>query len=77
MSTPPATALETVDHTGDGPDPPYLYPDYKSTLLRASAQPLVRVAASPLEATGPAFPKRFVQTRYPSRSGIMRTPPAW
>src|SRR5207247_2242261 len=30
--------------------PPYLYPDYKSTRLRAPEQPPVRVAPSPLEA---------------------------
>ena len=41
--------------------PPYLYPDYKSTRLRAPAQPLVRVAPSPLEATGPVFPAHFVR----------------
>src|SRR2546425_13244928 len=41
--------------------PPYLYPDYKSTRLRAPAQPLVRMAPSPLEAAGPAFPKHFVK----------------
>jgi len=41
--------------------PPYLYPDYKSTRLRAPAQPLVRVAPSPLEAAGPVFPKHFVR----------------
>src|SRR6185436_378638 len=41
--------------------PPYLYPDYKSTRLRAPSQPLVRVAPSPLEATSPVFPKQFVR----------------
>src|SRR2546428_13799309 len=41
--------------------PPYLYPDYKSTRLRAPSEPLVRVAPSPLEATGPVFPKHFVK----------------
>ena len=41
--------------------PPYLYPDYKSTRLRAPAQPLVRVAPSPLEAAGPVFPTHFVR----------------
>src|SRR5881628_2443751 len=41
--------------------PPYLYPDYKSTRLRAPAQPLVRVAPSPLETVGPAFPNQFVK----------------
>ncbi len=40
--------------------PPYLYPDYKSTRLRAPEQPPVRVAPSPLEAAGPTFPKSFV-----------------
>ncbi len=37
-----------------------LYPEYKSTRLRAPAQPPVRVAPSPLEAAGPTFPKSFV-----------------
>jgi protocatechuate 3,4-dioxygenase beta subunit len=41
--------------------PPYLYPDYKSTRLRAPAQRPVRVAPSPLEAAGPAFPRHFVK----------------
>jgi len=41
--------------------PPYLYPPYKSTLLRAPKQKLVRVPPSPLDASGPKFPKRFVK----------------
>jgi protocatechuate 3,4-dioxygenase beta subunit len=41
--------------------PPYLYPDYKSTRLRAPAQRPVRVPPSPLEAAGPTFPTRFVK----------------
>ena len=41
--------------------PPYLYPDYKSTRLRAPAQPLVRVAASPIESAAPGFPASFVK----------------
>ncbi len=42
--------------------PPYLYPAYKSTQLRApSRSRLVRVAPSPLEAVGPVFPKHFVK----------------
>lgn len=41
-------------------DPPYRYPGYKSTHLRAPKQPLVRVAPSPLEAAGPTFPKHLV-----------------
>src|SRR5436309_14044640 len=45
----------------DDVHPPYLYPDYKSTRLRAPSEPLVRVAPSPLEATGPVFPEHFVK----------------
>ena len=41
--------------------PPYLYPDYKSTRLRAPAQPLVKIAPSPLEAAVPSFPRQFVK----------------
>ena len=41
--------------------PPYHYPDYKSTRLRAPAQATVRVTPSPLELAGPAFPKTFVK----------------
>src|SRR5882672_6045234 len=41
--------------------PPYLYPDYKSTRLRAPSEPLVRVPPSPLEATAPVFPRQFVK----------------
>ena len=41
--------------------PPYLWAGYKSTLLRAPKQPLVRVASSPLEAAGPEFPPHFVK----------------
>jgi protocatechuate 3,4-dioxygenase beta subunit len=41
--------------------PPYLYPPYQSTVLRAPRQKLVRVLPSPLDMSGPAFPKRFVK----------------
>jgi protocatechuate 3,4-dioxygenase, beta subunit len=41
--------------------PPYLYPDYKSTRLRAPSQPLVRLAPSPLETAGPTFPRHFAR----------------
>jgi len=41
--------------------PPYLYPDYKSTRLRAPGQPMVRVAPSPLECAAPGFPATFVK----------------
>ena len=42
-------------------DPPYDYPPYKSTALRAPKQGLIRVAPHPLEAVGPIFPKSFVK----------------
>ncbi len=35
--------------------PPYLYPDYKSTALRAPTKPLVPLAQSLSELTGPVF----------------------
>ncbi len=41
--------------------PPYLYPPYNSTLLRAPRHKLVRVPPSPLDTTGPVFPRRFVK----------------
>ena len=41
--------------------PPYDYPGYKSTHLRAPKQPLVRVPPSPLDTAGPVFPKAFVK----------------
>src|SRR5437879_10870860 len=59
-----SNALEGPPMAGTPPadvQPPYLYPDYKSTRLRAPAQRLVRVAPSPLEAAGPAFPRQFVK----------------
>jgi protocatechuate 3,4-dioxygenase, beta subunit len=55
MSTPPATALETVEDSGDGPDPPYLYPDYRSTGLRAPTRPLFVLPHTLSELTGPVF----------------------
>ena len=42
-------------------DPPYDYPLYKSTVLRAPKRGLVRVALHPLERAGPVFPKAFVK----------------
>ena len=35
--------------------PPLLWPDYKSTALRAPQQPLVKIAHSLSELTGPAY----------------------
>lgn len=42
-------------------DPPYDYAAYKSTLLRAPRQPLIRVAPHPLEVAGPAFARSSVK----------------
>lgn len=41
-------------------DPPYLYPDYRSTLLRAPRQPLLDRPAGALDVPGPLVPAGFV-----------------
>jgi protocatechuate 3,4-dioxygenase beta subunit len=41
-------------------DPPYLYPDYLSTRLRAPAKPLVLLPGALSEATGPVFGRERV-----------------
>ena len=43
-------------------DPPYLYPDYRSTRLRAPREPLVRVPREILDVPGPTVPAGFVRT---------------
>ncbi len=44
------------DPEGDTPvDPPYLYPDYRSTLLRAPSRPLTVLPHSLTEMSGPVF----------------------
>ena len=43
-----------------GVDPPYLYPDYGSTRLRAPSEPLVVVAHTLSELTGPVYGKSAV-----------------
>jgi protocatechuate 3,4-dioxygenase beta subunit len=42
-------------------DPPYLYPGYGSTRLRAPSQPLLEVPAEVLDRPGPAVPAGFVR----------------
>ncbi|MBT6273449.1 MAG: protocatechuate 3,4-dioxygenase subunit beta [Chromatiales bacterium] len=42
------------------PHPPYLYPDYKSTVLRAPTRPLIPLPGSLSERTGPIFSARHV-----------------
>jgi protocatechuate 3,4-dioxygenase, beta subunit len=55
MSSRPATGLERVEDTDQGPDPPYLYPDYRSTRLRAPCKPLLRLPHTLSELTGPVY----------------------
>jgi protocatechuate 3,4-dioxygenase, beta subunit len=49
-----APTLETI-RDGGGPHPPYLYPDYRSTELRAPKRPLQLLPHTLSELTGPAF----------------------
>jgi protocatechuate 3,4-dioxygenase beta subunit len=52
------------DMTRDVPlDPPYLYPEYGSTLLRAPRQALLELPAGALGMPGPLVPKGFVGDR--------------
>ncbi|HEX6443177.1 MAG TPA: hypothetical protein VF007_13380, partial [Stellaceae bacterium] len=39
--------------------PPYLYPDYASTVKRSPKRPLIRVDHTLSEATGPVFGNRW------------------
>jgi protocatechuate 3,4-dioxygenase, beta subunit len=47
--------LEVVTDSGEGSDPPYLYPDYRSTRLRAPSRPLLLLPHTLSEVTGPVF----------------------
>jgi protocatechuate 3,4-dioxygenase beta subunit len=47
------TTLEVVNEAGA--DPPYLFPDYRSTRLRAPSKPLLLLPHTPSELTGPVF----------------------
>ena len=53
----PVTSSERGAGIGDGleDDPPYLYPDYVATRLRAPTRPLVIMPHTLSELTGPAF----------------------
>jgi protocatechuate 3,4-dioxygenase beta subunit len=42
-------------------DPPYLYPDYRSTRLRSPTQPLVALAEAAFDVPGPLVPRGFVR----------------
>src|SRR4029453_11277070 len=54
-----APMLETI-RDGEGPHPPYLYPDYRSTELRAPKRPLVLLPHTLSEVTGPVFGQESV-----------------
>ena len=45
----------------DAVDPPYLYPGYKSTLLRAPRETLLEIPAGTLDVPGPTVPAGFVR----------------
>jgi protocatechuate 3,4-dioxygenase, beta subunit len=49
------TELPTIAHDADPGQPPYLYPDYRATRLRAPTRPLVVLPHTLSELTGPAF----------------------
>jgi protocatechuate 3,4-dioxygenase beta subunit len=55
--TTPGTRLPEIDDEARAPsgDPPYLYPDYRSTERRAPKSPLVILPHTLSETTGPAF----------------------
>ena len=44
-------------------DPPYLYPGYRSTLLRSPREPLVDLAPGALDVPGPAVPRGFARDK--------------
>jgi protocatechuate 3,4-dioxygenase, beta subunit len=46
--------LESV-RDGEGPNPPYIYPDYRSTRLRGPKRPLLLLPHTLSELTGPVF----------------------
>src|SRR5258708_39052584 len=49
--------------TRAGLDPPYLYPGYRSTTLRAPLEPLAALPRGALDVPGPLVPKGFVRDK--------------
>jgi len=45
----------------DALDPPYLYPGYKSTVLRSPREPLLELPPGVLDVPGPTVPRGFVR----------------
>jgi protocatechuate 3,4-dioxygenase beta subunit len=63
-----AEKLAAIDDT-DRPDPPYLFPDYRSTELRAPRRPLLLLPRGASSASGPVFGEDDVR---PSDSDLTR-----
>jgi hypothetical protein len=61
-------------------DPPYLYPDYVATRLRAPKKPLIILPGTLSDTTGPAYGRGTVgeleDHRYGPRARWRRTPGA-
>ena len=55
MSAEPQSFATIVDVGRDGPDPPFDFPDYVGTRLRAPKEPLVIIPSTLTELTGPAY----------------------
>lgn len=61
MPVPEPPFAEVVDADRAGVDPPFDYPDYVGTRLRAPKEPLVIVPATLTELTGPVYGESAVQ----------------
>jgi protocatechuate 3,4-dioxygenase beta subunit len=55
MSVPERRLAEIADEERPGDDPPYLYPDYRSTERRGPSRPLLILPHTLSETTGPVF----------------------
>ena len=55
MPREPTAFPTTLDSERAGPDPPFDYPEYRSTRLRSPKEPLVIVPATLSELTGPVY----------------------
>jgi len=56
-------------------DPPYLYPDYGSTRLRAPREPLVALPEGALDTPGPLVPRGFVRSGDNDLTARGKSPP--
>jgi protocatechuate 3,4-dioxygenase beta subunit len=61
MSAQTARLAEVADEGRPGVDPPYLYPEYRSTERRAPRNPLLVLPHTLSETTGPAFGESAVE----------------